>query len=151
MRRIIAVICVVLFGTLVEAGPASAELPGPGGSAGACAGKGMSHVVKRYRPVGWGTGGVPLRCGRWNGTRGWGYRKLVAKGRWNPWFDGMIGATLVTPRSVSHQGSATIFKTKWFTQCTPVYRFVVVVESRLTPQGVPSGINNVYQRIEDLS
>ena len=40
---------------------------------------------------------MPLRCGRWDGEAGWGYRKMAAKGRWNPWYDGMIGATLANP------------------------------------------------------
>jgi len=91
---------------------------------------------------------VPLRCGRWDETKGWGYRKLVAKGRWNPWFDGMIGATLQAPTSVTQSGTATRFQTQWFTQCNPVYRFVVVVESKLTPQGVVTGVNNANQQFQ---
>ena len=141
-----AFVCLVLMGSVVLHGPAAADVPAPGGASGVCAGQGMSHVVKRYHGVAWGNGTVPLRCGRWTGTGGWGYRKLVAKGRWNAWFDGMIGATLQMPTSVAQQNSATIFRTGWFTQCNPVYRFVVVVEARMTPQGVISGINNAYQQ-----
>lgn len=149
LRRPYVVVLSLMLGSLVLSGPAIADVPDPGSSAGLCAGKGMSHVVKRYRPVAWGNGTVPLRCGRWNGTSGWGYRKLVAKGRWNVWFDGMIGATLESPTSVGQQGSATIFRTQWFTQCVPIYRFVVIVESRLTPQGVVSGVNNAYQDFKE--
>ena len=147
LLQLAIVVSVVLVGCLALSRPASAGVPDPG-SAGACASKGMSDLVKRYRPVAWGNGSVPLRCGRWNGTSGWGYRKLVAKGRWNPWFDGMIGMTLGLPTTVGQQGTATIFKSRWFTECSPVYRFVVVVEARPTPQGVISGVNNAYQQFK---
>jgi len=148
-RRSVVVASVVLASMVVVA-PAVADLPDAGSSAGACTGEGMSHVVKRYRPVAWGSGSVPLRCGLWNPARhrGWGYRKLVASGRWNLWWDGMIGATLQSPASVTHEGTSMTFKTKWFTNCSPVYRFVVVVESRPTPQGVVTGVNNAYQKFQ---
>jgi hypothetical protein len=144
------VVAAVVLGSLVLAGPAVADLPDAGSSAGPCAGKGMSHVVRRYRPVAWGDGSAPLRCGLWIPAthRGWGYPKLVANGRWNVWWDGMIGATLEAPVSVKHDGTSTTFKTKWFTNCSPVYRFVVVVESRPTPQGVVTGVNNAYQKFQ---
>lgn len=151
LRRLVAVVSVLAVGSIVLVGPAEADLPVPGGPlSGVCAGKGMSHLVKRYRPAVWFGGSVPLRCGRWNGTRGWGYRKLVGKGRWNPWYDGMIGATLALPTSVVLQGTATIFTSKWFTQCSPVYRFVVIVEARLTSQGVTSGVINAYKQVKEL-
>ena len=145
-----AFVCLVLMGSVVLHGPAAADVPAPGGASGVCAGQGMSHVVKRYYGVAWGNGTVPLRCGLWNASvqRGWGYRKLVAKGRWNVWWDGMIGATMQSPASVTQVGTSTTFKSKWFTNCSPVYRFIVVVESRPTPQGGATGINNAYQKFQ---
>ena len=151
LRRLGVVISSAALGSVVLNGAARADLPDPGSSGGGpCAGQGMSHVVKRYRPAAWGNGSVPLRCGLWfpAAQRGWGYRKLFAKGRWNVWWDGMIGATLAAPASVTHVGTSTTFRTKWFTNCSPVYRFVVIVEMRPTPQGVVTGVNNAYQKFQ---
>ena len=145
--RLGVVVISVVLGSVVLTGPAVADLPDPGSSAGVCAGQNASHLVKRYYPVAWGSGSVPLRCGRWDGSSGWGFRKLIAKGRWNPWYDGMIGATMHAPTSVTHEGTSTAFRTRWFTNCSPVYRFVVIVESRRTPQGVVRGIITAYQEV----
>jgi hypothetical protein len=142
-------VSLMLLGSVVVTSPAVADVPDPGGaSASVCAGQSVSHVVRRYVGIAWGNSTVPLRCGQWStaAQRGWGYRKLVAKGRWNPWWDGMIGATMQSPASVTTVGSSTTFKSRWFTQCVPIFRFVVVVESRPTPQGVVTGVNNAYQK-----
>jgi hypothetical protein len=131
----------------VIAGTALIQVPVAGASADPCAGQNMSHLVTTYSPAAWGDGHVPLRCGSWNANtqRGWGYRKLVAKGRWNVWFDGMIRVTLATPTRLTQAGFSTRFYTAWFNNCDPQYRFVVVVEARNTPHGVVTGVNNAYQ------
>jgi hypothetical protein len=147
MYRIVLILISFALESVVLAGPAAATLPGPGSGSGVCSGQNQSHLVKRYYPVAWGNGHVPLRCGRWDGSSGWGYRKLLAKGRWNIWYDGMIGATMHAPTKVTHEGTSTAFRTQWFTNCSPVYRFVVIVESRRTPQGVARGIITAYQEV----
>jgi hypothetical protein len=68
-------------------------------------------------------GAVPPRCGYYRPGRGadglgFGYRKLVAKGRWNSWSEGMIGATLENPAGidVSVPGTKTYYSGR-FTDC----------------------------------
>lgn len=109
-----------------------------------CAGEPMRHVVKRYRYV-QGLRPVPLRCGHFTNGQGWGYRKFRALGRWNPWFDGMIGSTLQSPHHVDPQGSARVYFTRWFVECTPDYRFKVVVETRHLPGGGRHGVMTAYK------
>lgn len=102
-----------------------------------------STRVKSYQQVNT-LGKVPLRCGRYLNGRGWGFRKLVAKGRWNIWFDSMIGATLQSPKKVRREGSAYVYRTRWFKECDPVYRFKVVVETR-AKDGKKMGIVTAFQ------
>lgn len=89
---------------------------------------------------------VPIRCGYWNGVRGWGVQKLKAKSRWNVWYRGMIGATLENPRDRWAQNPTTdIYVTRWFTECDPVYRFRVVVNtSRKSGHAGMMGVVNAY-------
>lgn len=108
--------------------PGEDQIPPGGGGGGPCTGQVAGHVVKNYSARNY-AGMAVLRCGRWfaNTRSGWGFRKLVALGRWNTWFDGMIGATLENPDHTVMQGNTEVFFTQWFTQCTPEYRFKVVV------------------------
>jgi hypothetical protein len=113
-------------------------------STGACAHLTKGYLVKRYENVQvWGT--MPLRCGYLDGSRGWGFAKMVAKGRWNPWYDGMIGATLQNPESIVYSGTSARYQSQWFPQCSPPYRFVVVTESRPYGSG-RMGIITAYQQ-----
>lgn len=108
-----------------------------------CLDQDASKRVKTYRQV-ISLGKVPLRCGQCVNGRGWGLRKLVAKARWNIWFDSMIGATLQSPKKVRHEGTAYVYRTRWFTECDPVYRFKVVVETR-AKDGKKMGIVTAFQ------
>lgn len=113
--------------------------------AGPCKDKAKGHKVKTHKYV-QTEGKVPLRCGRYSAGSGWGWRKLKAKDRWNVWWDGMIGATMQSPLSfVEQQGTAKVFKTEWFEECDPVYRFVVVVETSRRGNG-KMGIITAYQQ-----
>lgn len=89
---------------------------------------------------------VPIRCGYWNGVKGWGVQKLKAKSRWNVWYRGMIGSTLENPRDRWAQNPTTdIYVTRWFTECDPVYRFRVVVNtSRKSGHTGMMGVVNAY-------
>ncbi|MCX5530073.1 hypothetical protein OG785_05820 [Streptomyces sp. NBC_00006] len=66
-------------------------------AADACAGKSYKHVVKRYNN---GLGIIPLRCG----TSTWGYRHLVARGRWSASFDKKITKALWSGTPVTITG-----------------------------------------------
>ena len=55
---------------------------------------------------------------------------MVEKGRWNPWYDGMIGATMQNPAEIVYDGTSVKYISQWFPQCNPPYKFVVVTESR---------------------
>lgn len=90
---------------------------------------------------------VPLRCGYWDGVKGWGVVKLKAKGRWNAWYQGMIGATLEHPVDHWAQNATTdIYVTGYQWACTPVYRFRVVVNTT-TKDGkrYMMGVVNAYK------
>ncbi|MBT0770500.1 hypothetical protein KIH74_16265 [Kineosporia sp. J2-2] len=57
-------------------------------------------------------------------------KKLKAKGRWNVWYRDVIVITLSAPASHWAQNSTTdIYVTSWQTDCDPVYRFRVVVNT----------------------
>lgn len=115
------------------------------GTGGPCSGATRGHVVKTYVGVQFEVS-LPLRCGRWDGTSGWGWRKLNALARWNSWYDGMIGATLQNPAGTSVNGTSRTYWTQWFTQCKPVYRFRVVTETR-SYGGGKMGVLNAYKEI----
>jgi hypothetical protein len=122
--------------TLAAAGgddwlPPPTENNGDDYGTGPCASLKRSYQVKRYEGVQvWGT--MPLRCGYHDGAadRGLGFAKMVEKGRWNPWCDGMIGATIQNPADIKHSGTSVRYISQWFPQCNPPYKFVVVTESR---------------------
>ena len=80
----------------------------------------------------------------------WGLAKLQGQGRWNTWFEGMIGATLEAPKSHWAQKPTTdIYVTKWQTSCDPVYRFRVVVNTTRRPgQKFMMGVVNAYQEVQ---
>ena len=65
------------IGTLVIGGADSAS------AADRCKGKSEAHIVKKYYR---GPLAIPLRCG----TKTWGYRHLVERGRWSASFDKKI-------------------------------------------------------------
>ncbi len=103
--------------------------PSPAEAAGACGDRSLNSI-KRYYPT--KAGKVPLRCGFHNHeeNKGFGVRHLEARGRYNVWFRGMIGATLESPASIKREGTTFIYRTKYFTNCDPVYRFKVVVQTK---------------------
>lgn len=113
---------------------------------GPCSGATRGHVVKTYAGVAFEVT-MPLRCGRWDGTSGWGWRKMVALGRWSSWYDGMIGATLQNPEGTSVNGTSRTYWTQWFRQCNPVYRFRVITETR-SYGGGKMGVLNAYKEIQ---
>ena len=88
------------------------------------------NSIKRYYQT--KAGKVPLRCGFHNHAkdRGFGVRHLEARGRYNVWHQGMIGATLATPKSIKREGTTFVYRTKYFTDCDPVYRFKVIVQTK---------------------
>lgn len=89
---------------------------------------------------------VPLRCGYWNGVKGWGVMKLKAKGRWNVWYRDMIGATLEAPSKHWAQNATTdIYVTGWQTNCKPQYRFRVVVNHTHQGRKYMMGVVNAYK------
>jgi hypothetical protein len=106
-----------------------------------------STKKKTYRSVAT-LGKVALRCGRYSNGRGWGYRKLVGTGRWNIWFDSMIGATLQSPKRIERDGTTYVFLTRWFKECDPVYRFRVVVQTRSYGTKKHMGIITTYQKFK---
>ncbi|MGI5352192.1 hypothetical protein ACQEU8_28970 [Streptomyces sp. CA-250714] len=88
---------------------------------------------------------MPLRCGRWDpDTGGWGKRKLDAKNRWDAWWDGMIGTTLQNPDDVDRAGTSKTYKSEWFEECNPEYRFIVVTETKQYGDG-KQGVINAYK------
>lgn len=93
---------------------------------GPCAGKPNFERFKSYSST---IGSIPLRCGRYDNGRGFGYRKMVARGRWNTWYDGMIGATLQKPDRVEREGTTVVMLSQYFAECTPPYRFKVVIQT----------------------
>jgi hypothetical protein len=92
-------------------------------------------------------GAMPLRCGYYLEPAGWGFSKLVARGRWDPWWDGMIGATMQKPFETMYQGTSIRYKSEWFYQCNPIYRFVVIAENRTFGPG-RMGVINAYQQTQ---
>ncbi len=42
----------------------------------------------------------------------------------------MIGATLVAPASISRDGTTFVYRTKYFTDGNPVYRFKFIVQTK---------------------
>lgn len=103
--------------------------PSPAEASGACGDRSMNSI-KRYYPT--KAGRVPLRCGFHNHTKnkGFGVRHLEARGRYNIWYQGMIGATLASPASIKSDGTTFVYRTEYFTDCDPVYRFKVIVQTK---------------------
>lgn len=92
---------------------------------------------------------MPLRCGTWSGNKGFGVRKLAAKGRWNPWFKAMIAITLRNPRSIEKEGTTWVYRTRTFWECTPSYHFRVVVQTaKVGGTKRMRGIITAYQKFE---
>lgn len=145
MRKyVLAVVSAVLVTvSVLFTGPAAATVPARHASGGPCAGQPAAHVVKHYLYVK-GLVIVSLRCGHFTNGSGWGYRKLEAKGRWNPGTDAMIAATLESPKSITPQGTARVYLTEWFVHCNPVYRYKVVVETRKVDGGM-LGVLNAFK------
>lgn len=112
-----------------------------------CAEQSKDHIHKWYTA----RNGirVPLRCGTWSGTKGFGLRKLVAKDRWNPWYRGMITLTLRSPYQVTRDGTTWVYQSRTFVDCDPPYHFRVVVQTRNTGGTKRMrGIVTAYQRFE---
>lgn len=102
--------------------------PSPADASGACGDRSLNSI-KRYYPT--KAGKVPLRCGfhHHKKNKGFGVRHLEARGRYNVWYQGMMGATLASPASIKRDGTTFIYRTKYFTDCDPVYRFKVIVQT----------------------
>lgn len=128
-------------------GPAAAS-SGPvtvaGVAADACAGQPKKKIVKKYYR---GPTMVPLRCG----TKTWGYKHLVDRGRWSASFSKKIDSTIWSGSiAVNEPGEVTYVKKQ--PACPPRITFKVVTnpgkygrDPRINPQGVisaykPSGL-----------
>lgn len=57
-------------------------------------------------------------------------RHLEDRGRSNVWYQGLIGATLSSPTSINRDGTTFVYRTKYSTDCDPVYRFKVIVQTK---------------------
>lgn len=103
--------------------------PAPAEAAGACADRSMNSIKRYYDTR---AGKVPLRCGFHNyaKNKGFGVRHLEARGRYNVWYRGMIGATLGNPLTITREGTTFIYRTNYFEDCDPVYRFKVIVQTK---------------------
>ena len=112
-----------------------------------CAGQSNDHIHKWY--VARNGIRVPLRCGRWDGKKGFGVRKLVAKDRWNTWYRGMITLTLRSPHQVTREGTTWIYQSRTFIDCDPQYHFRIVVQTKkIGGTKRMRGIITAYQKIE---
>lgn len=117
----------------------AAATPGPetvaGVAANACAGKPAKTIVKKYHR---GPAIVPLRCG----TKTWGYKHLVKKGRWSTNFSKKINSTIWSGTiAVDIPGERTYERKQ--VACPPRVLFKVVTnpgpygrDHRIKPQGV---------------
>lgn len=117
----VVIVAALLLAVIVSAPAAEA--------AGACGDRSMNSIKRYYATK---AGKVPLRCGFHNHAKnkGFGVRHLEARGRYNVWYQGMIGATLATPGSIERDGTTFVYRTKYFTDCDPVYRFKVIVQTK---------------------
>jgi hypothetical protein len=137
------------LGAVGTATPPSADAsavvarPAPDPEAGPCAGRDAWHPIRRYHAT--GLGRIRLRCGRYDGRGRWGYHKLVAKNRWNPWYQGMIGAVLESGE-FEHQGSSVLYRSEWFIYCKRPYRFIVLVDTRTFGRKHSRGVVNAYEK-----
>ena len=64
-----------------------------------------------------------LRYGVWNGSRGWGFNKIVSKHGWGPIVKGQVQGIFANPTLVAQQGSAfavygTYFSSFWGQTCS---------------------------------
>lgn len=107
----------------------SVAAPAPAQAAGACGDRSLNSI-KRYYPT--KAGRIPLRCGFQNHAKNkeFGVRHLEARGRYNVWHQGMIGATLATLASIEREGTTFVYRSKYFTDCDPVYRYKVIVQTK---------------------
>ncbi|MGY0019315.1 hypothetical protein [Streptomyces sp. cg35] len=99
-----------------------------------CAGKSYKHVVKRYNN---GPGIIPLRCG----TTTWGYKHLVARGRWSASFDKKIKKALWSGTPATIPGGRWHYYMEAMPPCTKYFGVLdnpgVYGGDRVTkPQGI---------------
>ncbi|AEM80145.1 hypothetical protein Strvi_0357 [Streptomyces violaceusniger Tu 4113] len=101
----------------------------------ACTGKSKKHVVKTYYR---GPATVVLRCG----TRNWGYRHLVAHGRWSANFSKKIKNAIWSGDVVIDVPGQRVYERRVI-QCPPRILFRVVTnpdpygaDPRIKSQGV---------------
>lgn len=129
------------------AAPAAVAKVPPDGGGGPCAPDVSNWTVVRWFESS-RSGPVPLRCGQWDGGRGWGYRKAVAKARWNPWYRDMMGAVLGAPTSMRVEGTTHLYFSSWFTYCDPEYRFKIVVQTRTFGHRHMKGIITAFEEVK---
>lgn len=81
-----------------------------------------------------------------DGSPTWGYQHLVKNGRWNPWFDGMMGVTVSKPNQVTADGTTQVRILK-IRNCPQPYNFRVVIQKSGTKKhNVQKGIITAYQQ-----
>lgn len=133
----------LLMVSLVIVCPPQAE------AAGACGDRSMNSIKRYYETR---AGRVPLRCGFHNfaKNKGFGVRHLEARGRYNVWYQGMIGATLAAPASIRRNDTTFVYRTKYFTECDPVYRFKVIVQTKnVGGTRLMRGVITAYKELRD--
>lgn len=129
----IASLCLVLpLSTEARAADPTAAV---GTASNACTGKPKKHIVTTYYR---GPATVVLRCG----TRNWGYRHLVAKGRWSANFSKKIKNTIWSGDIVTDVPGQRVYERRVI-QCPPRILFKVVTnpdsygaDPRIKPQGI---------------
>lgn len=103
----------------------------------ACNGKPKEHILKTYTVRTYPP--VPLRCGT---VEGFGFNKLVAKGRWSSEFDEKIQETLLRGQEVQKSGTSHTFALGDLPPCPGHFR--VVIEYKLYDSPGFQGVINAY-------
>ena len=81
------------------------------------------------------------------GSKKWGYDHLVKNGRWNPWFDGMMGVTVAHPNEIKEDPPSTQVRVLKIRNCPKPYNFRVVIQKKGhdTDPNIQKGIITAYQ------
>jgi len=64
------------------------------------------------------------------GNKAFGYEHLVKNGRWNPWFDGMMGVTVRHPNAMKAEPPSTQLRFLKIRNCPQPYNFKVVIQEK---------------------
>lgn len=120
----VALVALSIVSTIAFSGTASASVPPT-----FCNGKSEESVVVNYRR---GSLVLPLRCG----TQTYGFRHVVARGRWNADFDSRIAEAIARGQQSKDKTIYSIFNA----DCLELFRVVVnpgpIGRDGFRPQGV---------------